>query len=64
MKTVRRNPLFKRAKFNEMRACAAYSLGLIGSKDSLPELEKLRRSKQRLLSEYAYNAIKRIEYGK
>lgn len=64
LKTVKRKPLFKRAKFNELKACAAYSLGLMGSKDSLPELEKMRRSRQRLLSEYAYNAIKRIEYGK
>jgi HEAT repeat protein len=64
MKTVKRNPLFKRAKVNELKACAAYSLGLMGNKDSLPELEKMRRSRQRLLSEYAYNAIKRIEYGK
>lgn len=64
LKTVRKTPLLKRAKFNELRACAAHSLGLMGDKGSLPELEKLRRSKQRLLSEYAYNAIKRIEYGK
>jgi hypothetical protein len=48
---------------DEQRACAAYGLGLLGCKDALPVLHKLRDSKNKLLSQYAYSAIKRIEYG-
>lgn len=63
-KLLRSSSLFKRARFNELRACAAHCAGLTGNRDLLPELEKLRKSKNRLLNEYAYNAIKRIEYGR
>ncbi|GAB4389662.1 MAG: HEAT repeat domain-containing protein [Thermodesulfovibrionales bacterium] len=63
-KAVRKSSLFKRASHNEVKACAAYCMGLIGDKEFLPDLEKLRKSKNRLLNEYAYNAIKRIEYGR
>ncbi len=64
MKTVKKRALFKRAKYNENKAVAVYALGLMGNKGALPVLEKLRRSSNRFLSEYAYAAIKRIEYGK
>jgi HEAT repeat protein len=63
-KLLKSSSLFKRARFNELRACAAHCAGLTGNRDFLAELEKLRKSKNRLLNEYAYNAIKRIEYGR
>ncbi len=47
----------------ESKACAAYALGLLGNKDALPALYKLRGSKNSLLRDYVSAAIKRIEYG-
>lgn len=64
LKILKKGSLFKRAKHNEMKAGAAYCLGLMGSRESLPELEKLRNTRDEILSEYAYAAIKRIEYGR
>lgn len=64
MTMLRRTAIFRRARNNEMKACAAYGLGLMGVKDALPALEKMRRSKNKLLSDYAYGAIKRISYGR
>lgn len=63
MKTLKSTSLLKKGKYDEMRACAAFSLGLIGHKEALSQLHKIRDSKNKLLSEYAYTAIKRIEYG-
>ncbi|MDP2166756.1 MAG: HEAT repeat domain-containing protein [Thermodesulfovibrionales bacterium] len=64
IRTVRKNTLFRKAKNDENRACAAYGLGLFGSKDALSALHRIRDSKNKLLSEYAYSAIRRIEYGR
>jgi len=63
MKTLKTRSFFKRAINDENRACAAYCFGLMGNKDALPVLYKVRESKNKLLREYAYTAIKRIEYG-
>lgn len=62
MKTLKKKSFFKKAMNDENRACAAYCFGLMGNKDALPVLYKVRDSKNRLLREYAYTAIKRIEY--
>ncbi len=64
MKILKKTPIFKRAKHNEMKACAAHTLGLIGSRDALSALEKMRKSGNKFLSEYAYAAMKRIEHGR
>ena len=64
MKTFRKKAFFKRAFNDENRACAAYCLGLMGNKDALPLLHKAKESKNKLLREYVYSAIKRIEYGR
>ncbi|MCL5024238.1 MAG: HEAT repeat domain-containing protein [Nitrospirae bacterium] len=64
VRTLKKKALFKRAKIDEGRACAAYCLGLMGSKDSLPYLYKLHGTKNRLLREYVGAAIKRIEHGR
>ncbi len=63
MKTLKKKSFFKRALNDENRACAAYCLGLMGNKDALPLLHKAKESKNKLLREYVYSAIKRIEYG-
>jgi hypothetical protein len=54
---------FGRSKNFENNACAAYSLGLLGNKEVLPVLYKYRKSNNRLLREYTYTAIKRLEHG-
>ncbi len=64
MRTLKKKSFFRGAVNDENRACAAYCLGLMGNKDALPVLYELRDSKNELLREYAYTAIKRIEYGR
>jgi HEAT repeat protein len=54
---------FGRSKNFENNACAAYCLGLLGNKEALQVLYKYRKSNNRLLREYAFSAIKRLEHG-
>jgi len=63
MKILKKKTFFKRALNDENRACAAYCIGLMGNKEALPVLYKIRDTNNKLLREYAYTAIKRIEYG-
>lgn len=60
---IKKRSLFKRAQRDENNACAAYCLGLMGSKEALPDLYNLRGSKNKLLRDHVDAAIKRIEYG-
>ena len=62
MGTLKKRALFGKAKADENRACAAYCLGLMGSKDSLPVLSKLRDSKNKLVRDAVNTAIKKIEH--
>jgi len=57
---VRQNVFFGRSKNFENRACAAGALGILGRKDSLPVLQKLRNDGNKLLREAVLLAIKRI----
>ncbi len=61
IKILKKRSFFRKAKNDEDKACAAHCLGLMGNKDSLPVLQKLRDSNNRLLREYAAVAIKKIE---
>lgn len=58
--TVRQNVFFGRSKNYENRACAASALGLLGRKDALPMLQKMRNDSNKLLREAVLLAIKRI----
>lgn len=64
MKILKTKSFFSRAKIAENKACAALCLGLLGNKDALPMLHKLADSNNNLLREFAYTAVKRLEYGK
>jgi hypothetical protein len=64
MKILKTTSFFSRAKITENKACAALCLGLLGNKDALPMLQKLAESNNNLLREFAYTAVKRLEYGK
>lgn len=63
IKVLKKRSFFGRARNYENRACAAFCLGLIGNKDALPLLYKHKNSNNKLLREFSYTAIKRIEYG-
>ena len=54
---------FGRARNYENKACAAFCLGILGNKDALPILYKYINSNNKLLREFSYTAIKRLEYG-
>ncbi len=61
--TLKKKTFFGRFKNYENRACAAYCLGLIGNADALPVLQKFRNDGNKVLREFVYTAIKRIQYG-
>lgn len=61
---LKKKTFFGRAKNYENRACAAYCLGLIGSADALPALQKFRNDGNKLFREFLHTAIKRIQHGK
>jgi HEAT repeat protein len=63
MKILRTKSFFGRAKLLENKACAAFTLGLIGNKEALPMLYKFRDSGHKLLREFSSAAVKRIEHG-
>ncbi len=62
IKILMKKTLFFNSKVYESRACAAYSLGLIASRDALPFLYKCQRNNNRLLKEFSDSAIKRIDH--
>ncbi|UCE78598.1 MAG: HEAT repeat domain-containing protein [Nitrospiraceae bacterium] len=61
VKVMKKRSFFGRSKLFENKAVAAHCLGLIGSKKVLPLLNKHKNSNSKLLREYAYTAIKRID---
>ncbi len=63
-KILKKRAFFKRAKNEEMKAAAAYALGLMKEKSAVDLLEKLKSSKNRLLRENVQIALKRIRDGK
>ena len=54
---------FGSAKADEARACAAYGLGLLGNKDAISLLQKFKGENSKLIREFSYTAIKRLEHG-
>jgi len=63
VKILKTRSFFGRAKLYESKACALFSLGLLGNKDALPLLYKYKDSSNKLLSDYSNLAIKKLEYG-
>jgi hypothetical protein len=61
IKIIMSKSFWNKSKHYETKACSAYSLGLIGSKNALPILNKHKTSRNRLLNEFSNAAIKRIE---
>jgi len=63
VRILKARSFFGRAKMYESKACAAFSLGLIGNKDALPALDKFKDSGNKLLRDFASSAIRKLEYG-
>ncbi len=61
IKTITKKSFWNSAKHYEIKACAAYCLGLIGNRDALPILNIFKTSRSRLLSNLSNQAIRRIE---
>ena len=58
--TLKKKKLFKKTKNDEMRACAAYAIGIIGDQEAIPLLGKIQNTKNKLLKTYSSEAIKRL----
>jgi HEAT repeat protein len=61
--TLKKKTFFRSSKNDEVRAGAAYGLGLVGNKDAIPILSKYKGESNKLLREFSFTAIKRIEHG-
>lgn len=64
IRIIKKRIFWGKSKKYENKAGAAYCFGLIGNEDALLILNKCRGSNNKLLREFSYTAIKRIEYGK
>ena len=64
LRQIGKRSFFRRSRNDENRACAAYSLGLMGIQDALPLLHRMKESKNKLLREYVNAAIMRINHGR
>ena len=60
--TLRKKSIFSSRKGSETRACALYYLGLAGSREAIPIIEKLRNSSDRLIRDHAVLALQRKQH--
>ena len=60
--TLKKKTFFGSAKNDENRACAAYSLGLLGNKAALNILTKYRNENSKLIKEFSFAAIRKLEH--
>lgn len=58
--TLNRKKFWRRKKNNETRACAAYAIGVIGFKETMPYLEKTRSNKNKTLRSFSISAINQL----
>jgi HEAT repeat protein len=63
VKIVAKKSIFQSSKDYDKKACAVYCLGLLGSKDAVPILSTYRKASNKILREFSFNAIQRIENG-
>lgn len=54
---------FGSVKSDETRAGAAYGLGLLGNREAVDLLQKFKGENSKLVREFCYTAIKRLEHG-
>ncbi len=63
IKTIEKKSLWKRSRNYEIKACAAYCLGIMQDKSALPILNKCKTSRDKILRTFSYKAIESIEHG-
>jgi HEAT repeat protein len=63
MRTLKKKTFFGKGKNDENRACAALCLGLLGNKDALPLLYKIKGTNNKILRDFSQHAIKKLEHG-
>jgi len=63
IKILEKRSFFFSSKDYDKKACAVYCLGLLGSKDAVPLLSRYRKASNKLLREFSFSAIQRIENG-
>ncbi len=63
-KIIKKHVFFGRSKYDEVKAAAAYCLGLIGDKDSVEILGSVKQSKNKLLRDHVEAAINKIDHGR
>lgn len=61
IQTLKQKTFFGSTKNDENRACAAYSLGLLGNKDALNILNKYKNDGSKLIKEFTFTAIRKLE---
>jgi HEAT repeat protein len=62
---LRKKPFFfGSSKTDEKRACAAYALGLLGNKDAVQLLRKFKGDGSKLVREFCFTAIKRLDHDR
>jgi HEAT repeat protein len=60
--TLKKKTFFGSTKNDENRACAAYSLGELGNKAALNILTRYRNESSKLIKEYSFAAIRKLEH--
>ena len=60
--TLKKKTFFGSTKNDESRACAACSLGLLGNKAALNVLAKYRNDSSKLIKEFSFAAIRKLEH--
>lgn len=59
---LKKKTFFANTKNDENRACAAYSLGLVGNKDALSILNKYKNESSKLIKEFTFTAIRKLDH--
>lgn len=59
---LKQKTFFGSTKNDENRACAAYSLGLLGNKDALNILNKYKNDGSKLIKEFTFTSIRKLEH--
>ena len=62
-KIMQRNVLLKRSKYDEVKAAAAYCLGMMGGERAFETLEPFKDSKNKLLRDHVEAALLKINHG-
>lgn len=61
IKLLKKRPRLGRKRYDEIRICAAITLGRMGAQEALPELERAAKDKNERLRQAAEEAIKEIK---